>query len=82
MDGNVRCRDRNSCPGGEVIWCVNVYHPVENIEACFSDGKLVNATDAALNLNLPQYFDSQVCSQNISKCVFFFSMQERNSTTT
>lgn len=58
-DWNVRCR--TSCPsGGNVIWCVNTYHPLKNIEACFSEGKLVNATDAALNLNIHKFFETPV----------------------
>ena len=58
---NIRCRAR--CPsGGTVIWCVNTYHPVKNIEACFSVDGLVNATDAALSLNIPNFFEVLVSS--------------------
>ena len=67
-DWNIRCRAR--CPsGGNVIWCVNVYHPVKNIEACFSEGKMVNATNAALSLNIHKYFETPVSPVQISLCM-------------
>jgi hypothetical protein len=65
-DWNVRCRA--SCPsgGGNVIWCVNTYHPMKNIEACFSEGKLINATDAALSLGIQKFFETPVSSNSIN----------------
>ena len=61
-DWNIRCRA--SCPSGDgnVIWCVNTYHSVKNIEACFSEGKLINATDAALRLDIHKFFETPVSS--------------------
>lgn len=59
IDQDIRCRSlgRRGCRNGNVTWCVDVYHPMENIEACFSEGLLINATEAALGLDLPSYFE-------------------------
>lgn len=58
LDQNVPCRA--SCPSGSITWCINVYHPEDNIEACFGDGVILNATEAAIKLNLPSHFDNPV----------------------
>ena len=57
IDQDIRCRSLRTCRNGNVTWCVDVYHPMENVEACFSEGLLVNATEAALGLDLPSYFE-------------------------
>jgi len=56
---SVPCFVESSCPGGQVTWCFNLYHPTKFIEACwYSSGNMhtMNISKDAYELGLASYF--------------------------
>ena len=65
-DARIRCRAPRSCSeeDAEVVWCISLYHPSEDIEMCwnFSSGE-ISVTDYAKHLGIDELLYRQVFLQ-------------------